>query len=363
MEPGARWWGRHVLARSLCRAHRVSLAGIAPRDRMGRLRVEAAAWRPFDDCEHVALLQGDTAWLYAWDRAAFERRWGGGTPPRVTRMLPETLLFAPPAADGPRLLRCVEGVAAEHWQGGALQATRWWPQAPDAAEWALFLRSAGLPAGSAAPPAPEAPGAAGAAAWSRVRRLADAADGEAFSRPWVLPLLAVALVVPAVWLARDVWAVERELQALAAEQEALQGLAAGPARARQQTLAALADIDTVQRWLAAPDPTALLAEVARRLPADGSVLRRFEVADGRVQLALTPAAATPRVAYVTALESGGLLSGVREEAGEGREAGWLLLRAAAAASAPASAPGSAPASLPASAPAGAAAVPAPGGTR
>lgn len=327
-----------MLARSLCRAHRVSLSGIAPRDRMGRLRVEAAAWRPFDDCEHVALVQGDTAWLYAWDRAAFERRWNGEPVPRVTRVLPETLLFPPPDHDGARLLRCAEGVAGEVWQGGALQATRWWLQLPDAAEWTLFLRSAGLPAHGAALPTAQAPGPTPyGAAWSQVRRLGEAADGQALSMPWALPLLAVALVVPAVWFARDLWAVERDIQALVAEQEALQSQTASPVRARQQALAALADIDAVQRWLSVPDPTLLLAEVARRLPADGSVLRRFDAADGRVQIALSPAAATPRVAYVTMLESGGLLTGVREEAGEGREARWLLLRAEAAASSPAAA--------------------------
>ena len=48
--------------------------------------------------------------------------------------------------------------------------------------------------------------------------------------------------VPAVWFARDLWAVERDIQALAAEQEALQSQTASPVRARQQALAALGSI-------------------------------------------------------------------------------------------------------------------------
>lgn len=321
-----------MLARSLCRAHRVSLSGIAAGDRWGRLRVEAAGWQPFDDCEHVAVMQGDIAWLYAWDRAAFDRRCGDTAPAKVSRVLPETVLYAPPSSDGARLLRCVHGCAGEIWVGNAMVATRWWPVPPDDREWSLFLRSAGQADQGDGPPRLVEPDLSRAsAAWGKTRRLAESAGAEAAGAGWLMPFLAVALSVPMVWLARDLWVVERDLQALEAEQMALEGQASSPARLRQETLSALSSAEAVQRWLNAPAPVQVLAELTRRLPDDGSVVRRFELADGRMLMALAPAPRTPRIAYVSALESSGVLTAVREEAGEGREAGWVVLRAEAVA--------------------------------
>lgn len=327
-----------MLARSLCRAHRVSLLGIAAGDRWGKLRVEAAGWQPFDDCEHVAVVQGDVAWLYAWDRAAFERRCGETAPAKVSRVLPETVLYAPPPSDGARLLRCVDGCTGEIWAGPVMVATRWWPAPPDAQEWALFLRAAGQADLDSEPPRLIDPDLSRAsAAWGQARRLTESSAGDAARAGWWMPFLAVALTVPMIWLARDLWVVEHDLQALEAEQTALEGQASSPARLRQETLAALSSAEAVQQWLNAPAPVLILAELTRRLPDDGSVVRRFELADGRMLMALAPAPRTPRIAYVSALESSGVLTAVREEAGEGREAGWVVLRAEAVAPAAAAA--------------------------
>jgi hypothetical protein len=335
-----------VLARGLCRARAVSLAGIPARDRWGRLRVEAVQWRPFDDCEHAADLHGDTAWLYAWDRAAFEARLAGDTGLRVSRVLPETLLFPRPAGDAVRLLRCVDGFAGEVWRGGVMTATRWWPEKPDDEAWALFRRGAGDAAVlEPVPPEVVRDPATSRAPWSTVRLLGRE-TGETGSSAWLASLLVICLAGPAAWLARDLWAVQRDLLALEAERDELQGRSTSPVQARQEALAALADVDAVEAWLDAPDPTALLAELARRLPADGSTVRSFEVNEGRIRLALSPAAGTPRVAYVRALEEGGVFGNVREEGGEGREAGLLVLTAQAAASSagvPAGAASAAPA--------------------
>lgn len=313
----------------------MSLAGIAARDRWGRLRVEAVQWRPFDDCEHAADVHGDTAWLYAWDRAAFEARLAGDTGIRVSRVLPETLLFPRPAGDAVRLLRCVDGYAGEVWRDGVLTATRWWPGKPDDEAWSLFRRDAGdAVALEPVPLAIERDPTGSPAPWSSVRLLGQE-TGEMGSSAWLASLLVVCLAGPAAWLTRDHWAVQRDLQALEAELNELQGRSTSPIQARQEALTALAAVDAVEAWLDAPDPTALLAELARRLPADGSTVRSFEINEGRVRLALSPAAGTLRVAYLRALEEGGVFANVREEGGEGREAGLLVLSAEAAASSPA----------------------------
>lgn len=328
MDAGAPWLGRHVLGRGLVHARRISLAGIVPKDRAGRLRVEAAQWRPFDDADYVVCIDADDAWLYAWDRSAFAARVADTPVQRARQVLPETLLFAPPSADGARLLACREGFAAELWADGRLQATRWWPGQPSTADWTLFLRGAGQPADDEAPPAALSLEQAGSRPrWARVRRLTESGGDEGRSLPLMAGALGLALWIPAVWLARDHWAVAADTAVLEAERAELENSAAPQLQARREALEALAGVDYASAWLSRPDPVAVLAAVAQRWPADGSTVREFQFADAQLRLALVPAAGTARVAYVQALEEGGAFRRVREESGENADSRGLLLRA------------------------------------
>jgi hypothetical protein len=276
----------------------------------------------------VFVIEGDMAWLYAWDRAAFEQRLMDANVRRVTRVVPETLLFKPAAGDGARLLQCRDGAAAEYWRDGVLQATRWWPHVPDDAEWSLFLRGAGLPATDVGVPAPvQARDAYDPRGWTRVRNLTEGQTVQAWQSPWLAPVLVAAMTAPAAWLVRDSWVVASELRQLQSQHESLLERASSSLRERAAALKTLEEVEAVQRWLTTPDAIRVVAEVAARLPRDGSIVRRLEVSGDRLVLALMPAPATPRIAYVKALEEGGLLLDVREETSEGREAAWLLLGA------------------------------------
>ena len=68
-------------------------------------------------------------------------------------MVPETVLQAR-GEDGMRLVACAHGFDGQAWVDGALKASRWWPQRPDAAAWSTFVASLPIKADDA-PPAPE----------------------------------------------------------------------------------------------------------------------------------------------------------------------------------------------------------------
>ena len=62
----------------------------------------------------------------------------------IGRFLPESLLRGEPRESGVELLECSDGVEARAWRAGALYASSWWPQSPDAAAWMAFCRGAGV---------------------------------------------------------------------------------------------------------------------------------------------------------------------------------------------------------------------------
>ncbi len=62
----------------------------------------------------------------------------------IRRFLPESLLRGEPRESGVELLECSDGVEARAWRAGALYASSWWPQMPDATSWMAFCRGAGV---------------------------------------------------------------------------------------------------------------------------------------------------------------------------------------------------------------------------
>ncbi len=83
------------------------------------------------------------AGVWSWETARADGA-GADLAPRLNGVLtiPEPLARMP-AADGVRLVGCLEGVEGEVRVDGALVASRWWPAPPSADEWAFFLRGAG----------------------------------------------------------------------------------------------------------------------------------------------------------------------------------------------------------------------------
>jgi hypothetical protein len=324
---GTRWWGRHVLARGLCRLRLLPLDGIPQRDRLGRIRVEMAAWQPFEQTGVCAVLQADQALLYGWDAAALAQRLSElGEPWPVRQLLPESLLQAP--GEGLRRLALDEGEELQWWQDGQLRASRWWPQAPDAEQWQAFCRGIGLhdlpalPAAQALPLLGAVPRAWGS--------LYQAGAGGAL--PWrtMLHALAAAAVLGTSALGADLgrqaWDQAREAETLQAELERLRTELAPISTARREALTLRVGVQAASDWMQQPEALSLLAHLASRLPPDGSRLRLFDWNGEQLNLSLDPAAATPRVVYVQALEEGGWFEQVREQSQEGGGALALVTR-------------------------------------
>lgn len=144
---GAMQW---VVPRAQCHYRRIDLPNLSARKRQAAARIAARRYQPAAGAlSHIAWT-GSVAHLWTWtappeDLAASED----------LAWLPETLLRAPPADDGARLLRMVEGFEGQLWRDGQLQASQWWPQPPGEDGWRRFLRGCGLPAGDARSPEPE----------------------------------------------------------------------------------------------------------------------------------------------------------------------------------------------------------------
>ena len=144
---GGQQW---VVPRALCQYRRVDLAAVPQRQRHAAARLAATRYQPASDSlVHTAWHRG-IAHLWIWtapppEVAAGEQRW-----------VPESLLRAPPGADGPRLLALVRGCEGQVWEDGQLLQSQWWPTPPDAGAWQRFLRAGGLDSGTAVPPAAEA---------------------------------------------------------------------------------------------------------------------------------------------------------------------------------------------------------------
>jgi hypothetical protein len=105
----------------------------------------------------------------------------------------------------------------------------------------------------------------------------------------------------------------QQLDALEAEKAQLTLQAQPVLTARSQSLAAMANLDTLVATVSHPDALTLLSHVATQLPGNGSRIRKLELDGRRLRLVLAVPAGTPRIAYVRALEGGGWLQDVRED--------------------------------------------------
>lgn len=313
--------GVQRVARALCRFRWVAYDGVPPGDRAAYVRLQLLAWSPFADSGYALAEARDGAMAFAWDQRAFEQRaLAAGLPAQPARTLPETLLL-PAHENGVVLQACSLGVEGQFWREGQLVASRWWPDTPDASAWLNFQRSAGVPpqAQAAQPPQIDrtAPPAWLDAPWAAVSTLTSMLERARLRWHLVAATLLAALLLPTIWLLHAHWSVAGDIQALAAE-KALLGEQVQPIlTARNQAMATLAQLGTLAAVVSHPDALSLLGHLAAQLPADASRIRNLELDGRRVRVVLSvPAGGGPRIAYVRALESGGWLQNVREDAQE-----------------------------------------------
>ena len=227
--------------------------------------------------------------------AATERRW-----------IPESLLLAPPAADGVRLLKLSQGCEAQCWQNGVLASSQWWEQVPAGEVWMRFVRSTGLdPAVLQEVPEPihlswsDQPW--GETSWAQ--RLAGLLDEKTV---WLL--LFAALAAGLAWQVSALLRWQMAGDQLAARVERMRAEVGPLLSAREQAEQAQAELERLGALRTSHDDYVLMADVVAHLP-EGSVLRTWRREAGKLQATVQSSETDPR-AFVVAFEGNDRLSDV-----------------------------------------------------
>lgn len=296
-----------VVSRGLCRVKVFSLASVAAGQREVVLRNLLLAWAPFANPEYRVAMRGAQALAFAWDRAGVGGEARSGA-------VPETLMQQPITQSGVRVLAGLDGYEGQVWQEGWLLATRWWPAAPEPAEWQLFVRS--LPAlAQDAPSQPPAPVAAvwQTRPWVTAKPIDDLGSGQTQLERLATLAVAGCMIAMGTGLARQGWAVLQEREALQA-QAAQARLSATPVlAARDRALALRENSDALLRELTAVQPLEVLDHLARALPSTGVLLKDFELTGLRLRLGLELSGDIPRSAIIKALQAGAWFTEVVEQ--------------------------------------------------
>lgn len=222
------------------------------------------------------------------------------------RLVAESSLIPAPAGDGARLVAVREGVEGQLWENGDLHASRWWPAAPSASAWAMFLRAAGKPATEADASTVPAPIAISAEPWgSRHEAIAwSPAQLEGFG--WRAVVLFVALVAGWQVTAAAVWSIAEALQER--RLETLRTESAPLIRARERAEAAQQRMVALSALVDVPSDIRLLADARRLLGAEVRLLS-WSRDESRLRVEVQGAGDDPRP-VVRALEQHDVLSRV-----------------------------------------------------
>lgn len=302
VSPGGVFGGQEwVVGRGECQYRREDLRALPARRREQAGKLAAARHRPSPSAlTHVAWTGGVAHFWFWLDPSTAEegarRRW-----------LPESLLLAPPHADGVRLLQLARGVEAQHWEHGMLAGSQWWADMPGEEDWLRFIRATGRePAAQSGIPQPQRlPWSMrpwGETSW--MQRLSTAFDEKAV---WLL-LFAV-LAAGLGWQLASLLRWQTASDQLAAQVERMR-MTVGPLlTAREQAEQARDELLRLQalRPLAGSDYQ-LMAGIAGRLP-EGSRLLTWKREAGKLQVTVQSAETDPR-AFVEAFEGDARLSDV-----------------------------------------------------
>lgn len=301
-------WGRveWVLSRALYRVIRINLAQVAVADRASALALKVRQISPFAETGFTAAWHGGNVVVAMWDRAAVAAAQQGVGVDAPDAVLPET--FLRPPASGTRFSQALDGFEAQVWRNGALVASHYFPAAPDASAWQLFLREHGEPL-SGLPQDVKVPLAADA--WAR---LSPAGTGS-FTLPkesLIYSLVGAALCVPTVWYS-VAWA---KLQlAVKERQAALAQLTAAALPQQQKRGEALAAADDARRIYGLdkfPAPAEVMDWVAPIVVRDGGKLAEWQYNPGRVRFVMQTESATQTASsLVEAIERQGRFRNAR----------------------------------------------------
>lgn len=315
---GSEW----VVARGLCAYTVLDGAAVPTGKRRAFVAMAVRRWAPFaDPASHVQWV-GDKAMVWAWSQARVQALDDEAPVELPRRLLPESLLLGTPHEEAVQLLVLDEGFEGRVWRHHVLVASQWWQQAPQLAEWNVFLRGAGMPPASALPG--ETRIARHGDTWNALQ---GASMGDLWGRHHGLLTRAVAAVVVAVLcvpiagIARLALARSSVAKEIAAQDDSLQAILG----AREQ---ADRDAQRVASLLALRPPQSqidLLMAAAGLIPGDGWTLLEWRMANPAVlEMQVRMRAPDPR-ALVEAWESSPMFADVTAELG--RNADEVVIRA------------------------------------
>jgi len=304
-----------VLSRGRCRFGRFDLKRVPAAKRAPALALQLGSWSPFVDSDHVAAWSADgEAMVWCWDRTALLQAWDAAGGGRLPRIVPEPALRAvPTGGEGLRLINGLDGWEAQHWAGGQLLASRWWPALPEAAAQLAFQRDCGLQPEAlvASLPRPDLPLAD--RPWAALKSVRAGQAGVGAAELAAYGVAALALALPALSLAVDQW---RLLQARGVADEQLASESArsqGVLAVRDDAVGAAGQARALLDLQPFPPPLVHMLAIARALPESGGVaVREWEMADGKLRLLLaSPSTEISGGDNVRALESTGLFVDVK----------------------------------------------------
>lgn len=304
-----------VVSRGHCRFGRFDLSRLPAAKRASALALQLSGWSPFVDSGYAIAWSADgQADVWCWDSAALRAAWQAAVGGKLPRLVPETPLRAAPAnGEGLRLVRCLDGFEGQYWRDGQLNASRWWPAAPEASAQLAFQRDCGI-----APDALQAHLAVEelplqSKPWRPLNDVGGPSGQIAAPELAAYAVLALALGVPTLSLAVDEFRLSRAragAQAeLASETERSQGVLA----ARNEALTAIDQARALSELQPYPPPLVHMTAIARALPeAGGSVLKEWEMNEGKLRVLIaSPSAEIAGAEHVRALEQTGLFHDVK----------------------------------------------------
>lgn len=289
------------------------LQGIPAPERLGALRLQVEAWRPFDRTAARLVVHGEQGLAVTWDEAALHRdALAAGLPPERCQLLYETFMQAA-GADGLRLLRGVEGYEAQQWQGGQLIASRWWPEALSETDWQEFVRACGASRDGVAVsmPEPQTPLAA-VTPWARHFPLHPSADAEREPEQRLVLLGGLGLLLGVGVMAHQWWDAHSQERRLTQQVADLKAKAGPVVAARDATMAQLAEVEKLAGWFAVPQPVDVLGYLNDTLARLSVQVKELELEGEKLRLALQLGPNTGRANVVKELQAGGWFTDVTE---------------------------------------------------
>ena len=304
---GVEW----VLSRGLCRFGRFDLAAIPKAQRRQAVLLQIRHWSAFPRTGSCVVIGDDAACMWIWDKDTIDQEIDlAKLSRRRVDVIPETLLHSP-EMDAHRLVKCLDGVEAQVWQGGTLTHSRWWPEPPDLVNWNAFLRDAGQPAVDAVP-VPR-PMEHTKTQWAQSSNLNEG-EGSRYENIVVMVGFSLLLTMSVWFLVQTIQIsgkIDKEKERLVALEQRAKPIQA----ARQQALDLRERIDFLRGFDPYPAQTILQAEIGKRLPKDGTYIKEWDFQAGKLRLTLASPNKLQASVFVKAYQEAGWFKDVQAPSG------------------------------------------------